>query len=93
MPVVGVASKLRPPSSAGPKPVHTALPIPHASRTHGPAHSGHAPSHRRTAGGVSTGDPPLGVACQLSMKSEFVSEGERRDLGGRSQEETDQRNS
>ncbi|XP_063761584.1 neuron navigator 3 isoform X2 [Eleginops maclovinus] len=34
MPVVGVASKLRQPSSAGSKPVHTALPIPTAARQH-----------------------------------------------------------
>ncbi|KAJ3612316.1 hypothetical protein NHX12_020592 [Muraenolepis orangiensis] len=84
MPVVGVASKLRPPSSTGPKPIHTALPMPHASRMHGPAPSGHAPSPRHAPGGMATGDPQLGVACQLSIKSETG-------VGGRSQDETDQR--
>lgn len=67
MPVVGVASKLRPPSAVGTKPVHTALPIPSAVRATSQGFMAQQQELR-----ASEGDPRL--SCQLSIKSEFQQE-------------------
>ncbi|XP_077354763.1 neuron navigator 3 isoform X6 [Festucalex cinctus] len=64
MPVVGVASKLRQPSTG--KPVHTALPIPSAIRA---AATSHGYMSRQQELKVSEGVPAL--SCQLSVKSEY----------------------
>ncbi|XP_077399444.1 neuron navigator 3 isoform X5 [Vanacampus margaritifer] len=66
MPVVGVASKLRQPSTV--KPVHTALPIPSAVRA---AAASHGYMARQQELKVSEGVPAL--SCQLSVKSEYQS--------------------
>ncbi|XP_056877852.1 neuron navigator 3 isoform X8 [Takifugu flavidus] len=68
MPVVGVASKLRPPSAVGTKPVHTALPIPSAVRA--ATSQGFMAQQQELR--ASEGDPRL--SCQLSIKSEFQQE-------------------
>ncbi|XP_057710356.1 neuron navigator 3 isoform X4 [Corythoichthys intestinalis] len=66
MPVVGVASKLRQPSTV--KPVHTALPIPSAIRA---AAASHGYMARQQELKASEGVPAL--SCQLSVKSEYQS--------------------
>lgn len=68
MPVVGVASKLRQPSAVGTKPVHSALPIPSAVRA--ATSQGFMAQQRELR--ASAADP--GLACQLSIKSDFQHE-------------------
>ncbi|KAM8883328.1 neuron navigator 3 isoform 2-T2 [Synchiropus picturatus] len=65
MPVVGVASKLRQPTTVGTKPVHTALPIPNAVRA--AASQSFAPRQQE----LKTGDSTARVSCQLSNKSDY----------------------
>ncbi|KAK2883277.1 hypothetical protein Q8A73_022210 [Channa argus] len=68
MPVVGVASKLRQPSTVGSKPVHTALPIPSTVR----AASSQGFMARQQELRAGEGSP--GLSCQLSIKSEYPRE-------------------
>ena len=70
MPVVGVASKLRPPSAVGSRPVHTALPIPSAVRA--AAAQGFMARQQDLRPGE--GGAPGGLSCQLSVKSEYRQE-------------------
>ncbi|KAM9771413.1 neuron navigator 3 isoform X5 [Syngnathus typhle] len=79
MPVVGVASKLRQPSTV--KPVHTALPIPSAIR----AAASHGYMARQQELKASEGVPAL--SCQLSVKSEYQS---ARTPEGKSKAETEE---
>ncbi|XP_035003172.1 neuron navigator 3 isoform X4 [Hippoglossus stenolepis] len=81
MPVVGVASKLRQPSSVGTKPVHTALPIPSAVRA---ATSQGYMSRQQE---LRAGEGAPGLSCQLSIKSEYRQE---RTPDGRSRAETEE---
>ncbi|CAB1428026.1 unnamed protein product [Pleuronectes platessa] len=81
MPVVGVASKLRPPSSVGTKPVHTALPIPSAVRA--ATSQGYMARQQELRAGEGT----PGLSCQLSVKSEYRQE---RTPDGRSRAETEE---
>ncbi|XP_061617808.1 neuron navigator 3 isoform X5 [Phyllopteryx taeniolatus] len=80
MPVVGVASKLRQPSTV--KPVHTALPIPSAIRA---AAASHGYMARQQELKASDGVPAL--SCQLSVKSEYQS---ARTPEGKSKAETEE---
>ncbi|XP_061663743.1 neuron navigator 3 isoform X5 [Syngnathoides biaculeatus] len=80
MPVVGVASKLRQPSTV--KPVHTALPIPSAVRA---AAASHGYMARQQELKASEGVPAL--SCQLSVKSEYQS---ARTPEGKSKAETEE---
>uniref|UniRef100_A0A3B4UVY8 Neuron navigator 3 n=1 Tax=Seriola dumerili TaxID=41447 RepID=A0A3B4UVY8_SERDU len=68
MPVVGVASKLRQPSTVGTKPVHTALPIPSAVRA--AASQGYMARQQELRAGEGT----PGLSCQLSIKSDYQQE-------------------
>ncbi|XP_026219468.1 neuron navigator 3 isoform X3 [Anabas testudineus] len=68
MPVVGVASKLRQPSTVAAKPVHTALPIPSAVR----AATSQGYMARQQELRATQGSP--GLSCQLSLKSEYQQE-------------------
>lgn len=68
MPVVGVASKLRQPSTMGTKPVHTALPIPSAVRA--AASQGYMARQQE----LRMGQPSPRLSCQLSIKSEYQQE-------------------
>ncbi|XP_074482401.1 neuron navigator 3 isoform X12 [Sebastes fasciatus] len=80
MPVVGVASKLRQPSSAlAAKPVHTALPIPSAVRA--AASQGYAARQQ-------AGEGAPGLSCQLSIKSEYQQQ--QRTPEGKSRAETEE---
>ncbi|XP_053270842.1 neuron navigator 3 isoform X2 [Pleuronectes platessa] len=81
MPVVGVASKLRPPSSVGTKPVHTALPIPSAVRA--ATSQGYMARQQE----LRAGEGAPGLSCQLSVKSEYRQE---RTPDGRSRAETEE---
>lgn len=68
MPVVGVASKLRQPSTVGTKPVHTALPIPSAVR----AAASQGFMARQQELRAKDGAPALN--CQLSVRSDYQQE-------------------
>ncbi|KAF7662506.1 hypothetical protein LDENG_00233050 [Lucifuga dentata] len=68
MPVVGVASKLRQPSTVGSKPVHTALPIPSTVRTATSQAFMARPQELRA------GEGAPGLSCQLSIKSDYRQE-------------------
>lgn len=68
MPVVGVASKLRQPSTVGTKPVHTALPIPSAVRA--ATSQGYMARQQE----LRAGEGAPGLSCQLSIKSEYQQE-------------------
>ncbi|XP_062238730.1 neuron navigator 3 isoform X3 [Platichthys flesus] len=81
MPVVGVASKLRPPSSVGTKPVHTALPIPSAVRA--ATSQGYMARQQE----LRAGEGAPGLSCQLSVRSEYRQE---RTPDGRSRAETEE---
>ncbi|XP_069556280.1 neuron navigator 3 isoform X4 [Brachyistius frenatus] len=81
MPVVGVASKLRQPSSVGAKPVHTALPIPSAVRA-ATSQGYMARQHELRAS-----EAAPGLSCQLSIKSEYQRE---RTPEGKSRGETEE---
>ncbi|XP_029350589.1 neuron navigator 3 isoform X2 [Echeneis naucrates] len=81
MPVVGVASKLRQPSTVGTKPVHTALPIPSAVRA--AASQGYMARQQE----LRAGEGPPGLSCQLSIKSEYQQE---RTPEGKSRAETEE---
>ncbi|XP_069012606.1 neuron navigator 3 isoform X4 [Embiotoca jacksoni] len=81
MPVVGVASKLRQPSSVGTKPVHTALPIPSAVRA-ATSQGYMARQHELRAS-----EAAPGLSCQLSIKSEYQRE---RTPEGKSRGETEE---
>ncbi|KAM9705349.1 neuron navigator 3 isoform 3-T3 [Menidia menidia] len=81
MPVVGVASKLRPPSAVGSKPVHTALPIPSAVR----AAAAQAYTARQQE--LRAGERAPGLSCQLSVKSGYQPE---RAPEGKSRAETEE---
>lgn len=82
MPVVGVASKLRQPSTVVTKPVHTALPIPSAVRA---ATSQGYMSRQQLGLRASEGSPAL--SFQLSIKSEYQQE---RSPEGKSRSETEE---
>ncbi|XP_054480255.1 neuron navigator 3 isoform X2 [Anoplopoma fimbria] len=79
MPVVGVASKLRQPSSVVTKPVHTALPIPSAVRA--AAAQGYVARQQE----LGAGEGAPGLSCQLSIKS-----GYQRTPEGRSRAEAEE---
>lgn len=81
MPVVGVASKLRQPSTVGTKPVHTALPIPSAVRA--ATSQGYMSRQQELRAGEGT----PGLSCQLSIKSEYQRE---RAPEGKSRAETEE---
>ncbi|XP_069376197.1 neuron navigator 3 isoform X12 [Paralichthys olivaceus] len=81
MPVVGVASKLRQPSTVGTKPVHTALPIPSAVR------AATSQSYMARQQELRAGEGAPGLSCQLSIKSEYRQE---RTPDGRSRAETEE---
>ncbi|XP_071358714.1 neuron navigator 3 isoform X7 [Trachinotus anak] len=81
MPVVGVASKLRQPSTVGTKPVHTALPIPSAVRA--ATSQGYMARQQELRAGEGT----PGLSCQLSIKSEYQQE---RTPEGKSRAETEE---
>uniref|UniRef100_A0A7N8YI17 Neuron navigator 3 n=1 Tax=Mastacembelus armatus TaxID=205130 RepID=A0A7N8YI17_9TELE len=68
MPVVGVASKLRQPSTMGTRPVHTALPIPSAVRA--ATSQGYVARQQE----LRAGEGAPGLSCQLSIKSEYQQE-------------------
>ncbi|XP_054609804.1 neuron navigator 3 isoform X10 [Dunckerocampus dactyliophorus] len=80
MPVVGVASKLRQPSTV--KPVHTALPIPSSLRA---ANTSQGFMARQQELKASEGVPML--SCQLSVKSEYQP---TRTSEGKSKSETEE---
>ncbi|KAM7377918.1 hypothetical protein PAMA_013028 [Pampus argenteus] len=81
MPVVGVASKLRQPSTVGTKPVHTALPIPNAVRA--ATSQGYMARQQELKAGEGT----PGLSCQLSIKSEYQ---QARTPEGKSRAETEE---
>nr|XP_043876768.1 neuron navigator 3 isoform X6 [Solea senegalensis] len=81
MPVVGVASKLRQPSSVGTKPVHTALPIPSAVR------AATAQGYMSRQQEIRAGEGAPGLSCQLSLKSEYRQE---KTSEGKSRAETEE---
>ncbi|KAK7886712.1 hypothetical protein WMY93_026333 [Mugilogobius chulae] len=69
MPVVGVASKLRQPTT---RPVHTALPIPSAVRMAQGYSTGRQPNQELRTGQGSTTTPPLTTfSYQLAVKTEL----------------------
>ncbi|XP_034719917.1 neuron navigator 3 isoform X2 [Etheostoma cragini] len=82
MPVVGVASKLRQPSTVSCKPVHTALPIPSAVRA--AASQGYVARQQE----LRAGDGARGLSCQLSIKSE--NRQQERTPEGKSRAETEE---
>ncbi|XP_029318385.1 neuron navigator 3 isoform X4 [Cottoperca gobio] len=81
MPVVGVASKLRQPSTVGSKPVHTALPIPSAVR------AATSQGYMSRQHELRAGEGAPGLSCQLSIKSEYQRE---RTPEGKSRAETEE---